>query len=173
MPDKPLVEIKELASFQPDPRNHNTGTQRGLTMLDKSISEDGAGRSLLATGDGVLIAGNKTQAALMERGIEEVIVVHTDGTRAVIVQRDDVQAGTDRARMMGIRDNRTSEIGLSWNSEQIAADLADGLDLSGLFFDNEIAEICEELPEFKEYDEDIADEVEYITCPECGHKWAK
>ncbi len=27
--------------------------------------------------------------------------------------------------------------------------------------------------EFKEYDESVADEVEYITCPECGHKWPK
>ena len=28
-------------------------------------------------------------------------------------------------------------------------------------------------PEFKEYDESIADEVEYHECPECGHKWPK
>jgi len=27
--------------------------------------------------------------------------------------------------------------------------------------------------EFKEYDESVADDVEYITCPECGHKWPK
>ena len=27
--------------------------------------------------------------------------------------------------------------------------------------------------EFPEYDESIADEVEYITCPECGHRWPK
>ena len=27
--------------------------------------------------------------------------------------------------------------------------------------------------EFPEYDESVADEVEYIECPECGHKWPK
>ena len=27
--------------------------------------------------------------------------------------------------------------------------------------------------EFPEYDESVADDVEYITCPECGHKWPK
>lgn len=27
--------------------------------------------------------------------------------------------------------------------------------------------------EFPEYDEDVANEVEYITCPQCGHKWPK
>lgn len=26
---------------------------------------------------------------------------------------------------------------------------------------------------FKEYDESIENEVEYLTCPECGHKWPK
>lgn len=42
-----------------------------------------------------------------------------------------------------------------------------------------LAELAEEagiVPpnvEFKEYDESVADEVEYITCPECGHKWPK
>jgi len=27
--------------------------------------------------------------------------------------------------------------------------------------------------EFPEYDESIADEVEWLECPQCGHKWAK
>ena len=27
--------------------------------------------------------------------------------------------------------------------------------------------------EFKEYDESVADDVEYIECPECGHRWPK
>ena len=27
--------------------------------------------------------------------------------------------------------------------------------------------------EFPEYTEDVEDEVEYLTCPECGHKWPK
>lgn len=27
--------------------------------------------------------------------------------------------------------------------------------------------------DFKEYDESVANEVEYITCPNCGHKWPK
>ena len=27
--------------------------------------------------------------------------------------------------------------------------------------------------EFQEYDESVADDVECLTCPECGHKWPK
>ncbi len=29
------------------------------------------------------------------------------------------------------------------------------------------------LPEFREYDESVADEVEYHECPECSHRWPK
>lgn len=31
----------------------------------------------------------------------------------------------------------------------------------------------EPAPDFKEYDESVADEVEFIECPNCGHKWPK
>ena len=31
----------------------------------------------------------------------------------------------------------------------------------------------EQAPDFKEYDESVADEVEFIECPNCGHKWPK
>jgi hypothetical protein len=27
--------------------------------------------------------------------------------------------------------------------------------------------------DFKEYTEEVEKDVEYITCPECGHKWPK
>lgn len=40
----------------------------------------------------------------------------------------------------------------------------------------EVAEKAGVVPpsvEFPEYDESVADDVEYITCPECGHKWPK
>ena len=46
------------------------------------------------------------------------------------------------------------------------------------YVDYELQELLEGaadgvVPEFKEYDESVVDEVEYITCPECGHKWPK
>ena len=34
-------------------------------------------------------------------------------------------------------------------------------------------QLQEEVPDFKEYDEDIADEVEYITCPHCNMNFPK
>jgi len=31
----------------------------------------------------------------------------------------------------------------------------------------------EEMPDFKEYDESVADDVEMIECPKCGHRFPK
>jgi hypothetical protein len=38
-----------------------------------------------------------------------------------------------------------------------------------------LTELLQEIPEvnFAEYDESVADEVEYLQCPRCGHKWPK
>ena len=114
------------------------GTERGAALLDKSIGEDGAGRSLLATADDVIIAGNKTLEALIERGIEQAIVVHTDGSKAVIVQRDDVEHGTPRAQRMAVMDNRTAEVGLDWSPEVLEGL---GIDLTDMFYDNELKDM--------------------------------
>lgn len=37
----------------------------------------------------------------------------------------------------------------------------------------ELGVVDEPLPEFKEYDESVEDDVEFIECPECGHKFPK
>lgn len=46
--------------------------------------------------------------------------------------------------------------------------LADVAAKAGLYIERGAPEV-----EFKEYDETAAAGVEYITCPECGHKWPK
>ena len=51
--------IEDISDLIPDPRNANLGTERGLRMLDDSLREDGAGRSILVDRDGVTIAGAK------------------------------------------------------------------------------------------------------------------
>ena len=152
MSAKSSIEIKDIMSFRCDPDNANRGTERGMALLDKSVSTDGAGRSLLATKDGVIIAGNKTQQALIDQGIEEVIVVHTDGTQAVIVQRDDVEHGTERAQRMAVYDNRSNEVGLDWSPE-ILASL--NIDLTEMFSPYELSKIGLdiEVPPFNPEDE--------------------
>lgn len=49
--------------------------------------------------------------------------------------------------------------------QQMLAELAQK---EGMYFEAPPPDV-----EFKEYDESVADDVEYIECPECGHKWPK
>ena len=168
--------IARIDDLTPDPRNANKGTERGAYMVEHSLEQYGAGRSILADAEGRVIAGNKTLQAAADMGLA-VRVVQTDGRELVVVQRTDLDLLSDyqQARLMAYADNRASELGLEWDAEALALDLGDGLDLSGLFHDFEIEEIVGdvEAPEFPEYDESIADEVEMIECPECGHRFPK
>ena len=77
---QPVVEVVPIESLQPDPNNANRGTERGYYMLTDSIGERGAARSIWVTSDGVVKGGNKTHQAAVDTGIEDVILVHTDGS---------------------------------------------------------------------------------------------
>ena len=48
-----------MTTIKPDQHNANKGTERGKELLDQSIKELGAGRSILVDKDGHVIAGNK------------------------------------------------------------------------------------------------------------------
>ncbi len=169
----------KLSDIIPDANNANLGTQRGLGMLESSLRKHGAGRSILLDREGRVIAGNKTVEQAGQIGLDELIIVKTDGTQLVAVQREDLDLADDStgARELAYADNRVGELDLAWNPETILADLDSGVDLSGLFREDELKNIIEQVSvdhvQFKEYDESVADEVEYIECPECGHKIPK
>lgn len=136
---EPTVKRRKITDYQPDPHNANRGTERGYRMLDDSIRESGAARSLVAAADDTIPAGNKTMQALVDAGIEDVIEIETDGTTAVVVKRTDwPSVDSPAARKYAYQDNRTSQVGLDWNPEQILADLDAGIDLSALWQDDEL-----------------------------------
>jgi DNA modification methylase len=124
-----------------DPANANRGTERGRQLVRASLAECGAGRSILADRDGVVIAGNKTYEAAKALGLP-VKVVESDGAELVVVKRSDLAVrGDERARRLAYLDNRTSELGLEWDQEQVLADLTAGVDLAGIFSGPELAEL--------------------------------
>ena len=135
MADVREAKIDELV---PDRKNANKGTQAGLRALDKSLRDFGAGRSILIDKDGEIIAGNKTTERAADLGIDDVIIVPTDGTKLVAVQRTDLDLDTDpEARQLAYADNRIAEIDLEWDYEQVDFDLEQGVDLEWLGFDLE------------------------------------
>ena len=131
------VKISELT---PDDINANRGTPRGSAMLEKSLREYGAGRSVLVDKAGRIIAGNKTIEAAGSIGLEDAVMVETDGTRVVIVKRTDLDLDSPQGRGLAIADNRVAEVGLDWDIvalEKIGRDL----DLGEFWFNDELPEI--------------------------------
>lgn len=132
--------IAEIADLTPDSRNANRGTERGRGLLERSLRQYGAGRSVLADKHGTIIAGNKTVEASAELGLP-VRVVETDGHELVVVQRRDLDLGTDKAaRELAYADNRVAQLDLDWATDLLLADQEAGVDLSGVgFTDAELA----------------------------------
>jgi hypothetical protein len=111
-------------------------------MVEASLTETGAGRSIVADKDGRIIAGNKTLEAWAGMG-GAVKVVETDGHELVVVQRTDLDLSDPKgkARKLAYYDNRAGQVGLEWDAEQLLADVNAGVDLAAMFKGAEIAEI--------------------------------
>ncbi len=167
----PKVTVRKLeTAVKLDPRNANLGTDRGREMLGASIRGNGAGRSLLLDRNGQAIAGNKSRDQMLAEGITEVIVVETDGTKAVAVKRMDLELdGEDgRARRLAIADNRVGEVDLNWDADQLLADVNAGMDLDGLWDQRELDAI---LRGAEGYESPAAPEPEVDRAAELQAKW--
>lgn len=141
-PDQ-LKTIASLDDLGADPANANKGTDKGRAAVAQSLLECGAGRSILADKDGTVIAGNKTLEAARTLGLP-VRVVDSTGQELVVVRRTDLDLGADdKARRLAYLDNRAGELGLDWDTEQMLEDLQQGVDLSGIFDDDEIKRLLD------------------------------
>jgi DNA modification methylase len=132
------VKISDLKS---DERNANRGTAEGAALIRRSLSEYGAGRSILLDKNGAIIAGNKTAEGAAAIGLEDILVVQTTGDRLVAVQRMDLEIGDPRARQLAIADNRASEVSLAWDLDILKQLEAEGaVVLPDFFSADEIAD---------------------------------
>src|SRR5581483_9032107 len=122
--DDSITPLEQLSDLVVHPAPCNAGTTRGRDALTHSLTEFGAARSIVADRHGVVIAGNKTLeiATKLDLPIE---VVSTTGDRLVVVQRVDLDARDPRARRLAIADNRTGELNLAWDVDQLKAQMRD------------------------------------------------
>lgn len=149
-----MVTVTNSDKLKFDQHNANRGTDRGRELLEQSIKELGAGRSILVDKDGNVIAGNKTLAAAKKAGLK-VRIVPTDRDELVVVQRQDLDLddAAGEARRLAYLDNRVAEIDLEWDLDVLAQDAAAGLDFDALgFLDQELQKL------FVEADTEVPDE---------------
>ena len=113
-----IIDIEDLT---PDAHNFNQGTDEGRQLMQRSLTELGAGRSILVDRNGNVIAGNKTQEAAIKAGIRKVRVIETDGTELVAVKRTDIDIDSAKGRELALVDNLATQINLQWDEAELEA----------------------------------------------------
>ena len=139
-----MTDKRKLSDLIPDRANANKGTERGRYALEASLRQFGAGRSILLDKNGRIIAGNKTAEVAADVGLDDVVIVQTDGKQIVAVQRTDLDIDSDAGRGLAYADNRVGELDLDFDVAQIVADIDAGIDLSPFWFENEISALIDE-----------------------------
>ncbi len=128
---RPRLRIAQLSEFQADPQNANRHTARGQALVEHSMRERGFARPAFAAKDGTVLAGNLSAMTVAPGlGMNEAIVVESDGTRPIIHVRTDLSANSKAARLLALEDNRTAEASLSWDPDilgELPADVLSGL----------------------------------------------
>lgn len=168
------MEKMNLEELTLDPKNANKGSERGRGMLENSLQELGAGRSIVCDRNGVVIAGNKTLETAVESGFKDGIVIETDGTQLVIVKRRDLDLTVDeKAKKLAIADNRVSEVSLTWDTE-VLKELGQDIDLSAFFTNEELSDLFDDDGEDVDVggkgSPDAPGEVKEVRC-ELGDIW--
>jgi len=169
-----------IKDFRPASRNANRHRARGLGALQRSIEMDGWIGAMTVAADGEMIAGSaRIETVATVFGMDaEPIVVTTDGTRPVVVIREDIPNAEDRrAQRLALADNRIHELDLDFDVDVLVGFAPD--DLAELWTPEELSDLGQawaaehepaEPPEdFAEYDEGI--ETDYC-CPKCGYTWS-
>lgn len=148
-----MGDIKDLKF---DDKNFNQHTEFGMSQLERSLRNYGAGRSILVDKDNNIIAGNGIAEAAGQMGITKTRVIETTGDELVVVKRTDIELDSKEGREMALADNATSAADLKWDEKNIKSESEKwGIDTSswGIDFefdklDNEVEEV--ETPEVNE-----------------------
>jgi len=140
--DTPEITDAHLQDLIPDDQNANSGTERGQAMIQDSVNTVGAGRSLVVDKNGRVVAGDKTRQALLEAGLDNAILVKTDGTRPIVHMREDWdltdQDPDNPARLYAYYGNRSGELSLSWDPLVLDDDQNSGVDLLRFWTEDEL-----------------------------------
>lgn len=134
------VGIADLKFDRDNARRH---PERNREVLEKSLKELGAARSIVIDEDGVVLAGNATVEAATKVGLEKVQVIDADGETVIAVRRRGLTP--EQKRRLALYDNRTGELA-EWDVEALGRlSSQDGQVLDGLWEENEIAALLKGL----------------------------
>ncbi|MEG2856807.1 SAM-dependent methyltransferase [Bacteroides sp.] len=114
-----------------DPRNYRLHGDANKRLINKSLDECGAGRSILVDRDNVIIAGNGVFEQAKQLGLN-VRVIESDGKELVVVKRTDIASTDEKRKLLAFADNQTSdksEFDLALIEEDFERDILDDWEL--------------------------------------------
>lgn len=136
----------KLTDVQPQKKNANRHTPRGIGALERSIQQDGWIGAITVAADGETFDGSARVEVGAGAGFEDAIVVDSDGTKPVIVRRKDIPTADDpRAVRLGVAANRVAQLDLDWNTDVLADLQGQGDVLEGLFTTDELDDLLANL----------------------------
>lgn len=115
-----MATIKDLKF---DDKNFNKHTEFGMSLLEKSLRQNGAGRSILLDKDNNIIAGNGVIEAAGQIGLDNVKIVETNGDQIIAVKRTDISLNSKKGREMALADNATAKADIEWDFENIISEM--------------------------------------------------
>lgn len=111
---------EEISKYRGDHRNYRKHSQKNLSLIERSLAENGAGRSVLLDNTGESIAGSGTLQMALKRGIP-IKEVHTSGDELIAVIRDDISPDDPRRKSLALADNATSDAS-TWDFDALERD---------------------------------------------------
>jgi hypothetical protein len=181
-PEDLRIEYRPLSQFERalrNPKGHSIpeiqASMRRFGFVEPGVLNEATGRLVAGHGraevlDLMKAAGEKPPGRIREKGGEWLVPV----LRGVSFASDvDAEAYL-------VASNRLVELG-GWNEAELAKVLTDlkaeTFGLEGVeFAEEDIAGLAAADPskvDFPEFDEDAANDVKYVECPACGHKFPK
>lgn len=91
-----------------DKRNYRKHSDKNKELINKSLKECGAGRSIVIDNEDNIICGNGIYEQSQKLGLKTK-VIETDGSELVVVKRTDLQTDDDKRKQLAVMDNSTSD----------------------------------------------------------------
>ena len=91
-----------------DSRNYRKHNAKNKDLINKSLKECGAGRSIVIDNEDNIIAGNGIFEQAQKLGLKTKII-ETDGSELVVVKRTDLATDDEKRKQLAVMDNSSSD----------------------------------------------------------------
>lgn len=154
-------ETRKLSQLRPWQRNPRHIKDKQAKLLAESFQDFGQVETIAIGPEGEIYNGHQRLSVLAgQHGMDYEVDVRVSSRELSEKERERLTVYLHRGA--------TGD----WNWDELA-----NWDINNLlnwgFEESDFPFDTSGIPEFKEYDESVANEVEFLECPHCGHKWPK